>query len=64
MPVGGLPRHLRPDEITHSLEARARAYLAVNCAYCHQPAGGTPISWDGRAQLKLFEKSIVDELPD
>lgn len=62
-PVSELPRHLRPDETAYSLEARARAYLAVNCAYCHQPSGGTPLSWDGRAHLKLFETSIVEGAP-
>ncbi|BCX46887.1 cadherin tandem repeat domain-containing protein [Haloferula helveola] len=48
-----LPRHYRPDESGVNLEERVRSYLAVNCAYCHQPGGGAPDSWDGRPELSL-----------
>ncbi|MBB5037044.1 PQQ-dependent sugar dehydrogenase [Prosthecobacter dejongeii] len=33
---------------TQSLEWRARSYLAVNCAPCHQPGGGAQGNWDAR----------------
>jgi uncharacterized repeat protein (TIGR03806 family) len=58
-----LPRHLRPDESAYPLEARARSYLAVNCAYCHQ-SGGTaaPSVWDGRTHLTLDATGLINGL--
>jgi glucose/arabinose dehydrogenase len=58
-----LPRHIRPDEIQYSLESRARSYLAVNCSYCHQPGGPTPPSWDGRANLNLWQTHLINGVP-
>ena len=37
-----------PLDTTASLARRARAYLAANCAQCHQPGGGTPVDLDLR----------------
>ncbi len=55
-----LPRHVRPDETQFSLGARARSYLAVNCAYCHQDGSGlAPGSWDGRPELRLTDTGVV-----
>jgi hypothetical protein len=34
-----LPRLPRWDDASEPLAARARAYLEVNCAHCHNPAG-------------------------
>ena len=54
-------RHLRPDEVEYSVEARVRSYLDVNCAYCHREdgtAGGA--DWDGRAWLKLAETGLLN----
>jgi hypothetical protein len=58
-----LPRHVRPDETQYSIESRARSYLAVNCAYCHQPGGPTPASWDGRPELNLWQTHLINGLP-
>ncbi|MEM1223069.1 MAG: PQQ-dependent sugar dehydrogenase [Verrucomicrobiota bacterium] len=58
-PPEELPRHIRPEEGAYSLEARVRSYLAVNCAYCHQPGGGTGSSWDVRSQQTLVETGII-----
>ena len=41
------PRLVNPSDKTASLEARARSYLAVNCATCHVKEGG------GNALLEL-----------
>jgi uncharacterized repeat protein (TIGR03806 family) len=56
-----VPRHVRPDETLYSAEARARSYLAVNCAYCHR-ADGTVAGafWDGRPQLTLAQTNLIN----
>lgn len=54
-----LPRHVAPEEEGYTLEAKVRSYLAVNCSYCHQPGGGAPPSWDGRAERTLAETGLV-----
>jgi uncharacterized repeat protein (TIGR03806 family) len=38
-----------PHDATAPLAARARAWLDVNCAMCHQPGGPTPVDLDLRA---------------
>ncbi len=55
-PVNTLPRHVRPDETAFSLEARARSYLAVNCANCHSTTG----SWDGRADRTFAQTGLLN----
>ncbi|MES2476226.1 MAG: PQQ-dependent sugar dehydrogenase [Verrucomicrobiota bacterium] len=55
-----LPRHLRPDETTYSLEARVRSYLDVNCSYCHQAGGTGGGNWDGRSHLTLAQTGLVN----
>ncbi len=57
-----LPRHVAPEETAYSLEARARSYLAVNCAYCHSNGGTAPAAWDASSHLKLFDTGIVNGL--
>lgn len=39
LPAAGIPRLARWDDAAASLDARARAYLAVNCGHCHNRAG-------------------------
>ncbi|MFM7604266.1 MAG: PQQ-dependent sugar dehydrogenase, partial [Prosthecobacter sp.] len=53
-----LPRHVRPDETAYSLEARARSYLAVNCASCHAATG----SFDARAERTLVQTGLLNGL--
>ncbi|MBU6165686.1 MAG: hypothetical protein KGQ52_06095 [Alphaproteobacteria bacterium] len=39
LPASGVPQLARWDDAAASLDARARAYLAVNCGHCHNRAG-------------------------
>ncbi len=56
-----LPRHVRPEETLYSVEARARSYLAVNCAYCHRADGTVSgAHWDGRDHLTLAQTNLVN----
>lgn len=42
-----------------SLEARARAYLDVNCSSCHQPGGPGLSRWDARATTPLDHSGLL-----
>ncbi|HTO07852.1 MAG TPA: PQQ-dependent sugar dehydrogenase [Myxococcota bacterium] len=50
-------------DTTRSVNARARSYLASNCAICHQPAGPAPSSMDLRSQLTLAELNAIGVAP-
>jgi glucose/arabinose dehydrogenase/mono/diheme cytochrome c family protein len=60
-----LPSH-RPTgtdaepDLQTSLESRARAYLSVNCAPCHQPGGPGPARWDARTTTPLDLAGILN----
>jgi len=55
-----IARHLGPDETDYSLEARARAYLHVNCSYCHKPGGTAPTHFDARVETPLFLAQVIN----
>ena len=57
-PATTLPKHVQHDDASVTLEERARSFLDVNCAYCHQPGGGGP-GWDGRSMLKLEATGMI-----
>jgi uncharacterized repeat protein (TIGR03806 family) len=57
--VASLPRMVAMDDGSQSLEIRARSYLAVNCAPCHQPGGGGGNTWDLRAHVTTENTGIV-----
>jgi len=48
----------------YSVAHRARSYLAVNCAQCHQPDGGYTVGaeWDGRLGTRLTEMRVLGRL--
>ncbi|MGV6828670.1 MAG: fibronectin type III domain-containing protein [Flavobacteriales bacterium] len=57
--IGVLPNW---EDTSLTLAERARAYLDVNCAHCHQPGGETPIflNTDYRYEVPLDESGIVE----
>lgn len=62
-PASRLPRHVRPEETSFSVEARTRSYLSVNCSYCHLPGGSAPPTWDARSFLTLAQTGLIDGHP-
>ncbi len=46
-----------------TLEARARAYLAVNCAHCHVHEGGGNSAMDLAAWTSLNGTRLIDQVP-
>jgi glucose/arabinose dehydrogenase len=62
-PVTAEPAHVLPADLTASLETRARAWLHVNCAYCHDGLGpsGTPL--DLRKTTPLSAMAACDATP-
>ncbi len=55
-----LPEFFAADDDSATLESRARSYLAVNCAQCHQPGGVALGSWDARPEISLEASKILD----
>ena len=51
------------DDAQAVVEARARAYLDVNCSVCHQPGGPTSVSLDFRASTALNAMNAIDVEP-
>ncbi|NOX50093.1 MAG: hypothetical protein GXP16_06085, partial [Gammaproteobacteria bacterium] len=51
------------DDTAVNMEQRARAYLDVNCAQCHQPGGGTPVSIDLRIDIAANAMSAISVSP-
>jgi uncharacterized repeat protein (TIGR03806 family) len=39
LPANGVPRNARFDDANEPLDARARAYLDINCGHCHSAKG-------------------------
>jgi uncharacterized repeat protein (TIGR03806 family) len=39
LPAAGIPRNARFDDASAGVEARARAYLDINCGHCHSAKG-------------------------
>lgn len=61
--VENLSTIVDPADSGAPLAERARSYLEVNCAPCHQPGGGTPVALDLRLETPLAGTGTVDELP-
>jgi uncharacterized repeat protein (TIGR03806 family) len=65
-PIGDpavLPALADPTDASADLDARARAYLHVNCSQCHRPGGPTPVSLDLRYQTLLADTNACGVAP-
>jgi mono/diheme cytochrome c family protein len=59
-----LAAHPRLDDESAPADARARAYLDVNCAPCHHPGGPAPGGFDLRIDTPLRDAAIVRMAPE
>lgn len=50
------------DDITYTLDERARAYMDINCAHCHSPGGSVPPLFmiDFRLETPFAETGIYE----
>jgi uncharacterized repeat protein (TIGR03806 family) len=60
---GAAPRLVDPADELEPLEDRARAWLEVNCAMCHQPAGPGNAAIDLRRTTALDAAGLVGMAP-
>lgn len=56
--IRNFPKLARLDDLTQSLEIRARSYLDVNCANCHRPQG-TVAFFDARFDTPLAQQNLI-----
>ena len=59
-PASLLPYFISPEAAEGSLDLKARSYLAVNCASCHQPGGTETNSFDLRPHRILARTGLID----
>jgi glucose/arabinose dehydrogenase/mono/diheme cytochrome c family protein len=59
-PPAALPALAPADDLTKSLEHRARSFLDANCAQCHQPGAPGRGLWDARFNTPLSLSGIVN----
>jgi len=53
-----------PADPAAPVETRARAYLDVNCAFCHRPGGPTPATIDLRYGIAVAQMGVYDVAPE
>jgi uncharacterized repeat protein (TIGR03806 family) len=57
--LGNIPALAATDDMTRSLQDRARSYLDANCSQCHRP-GGTVAYFDARYDTPLEKQELID----
>ncbi len=62
-PTADLPRLADPHDTTASLDARARAYLAVNCGGCHRHGGGSVPHVHLNAEIATADLDVIGMRP-
>lgn len=58
--VGSFITSVAKDDPNASLELRARSYLDLNCAYCHQPGTGNRAVFDARLTTDLSNQALIN----
>jgi uncharacterized repeat protein (TIGR03806 family) len=58
--ISSLPRYAPASDLSASVETRARSFLDVNCAYCHQPGGTGRAQFDLRIITPLAQANVVN----
>ncbi len=58
--ISGLPHYASAVDAGASLELRARSFLDVNCAYCHQPGGSGRAGFDLRITTPLTNANLIN----
>lgn len=53
-----------PHDLSQSLDARARSYLAANCAHCHRRGGGGTVPADLSYSTAEEQMNVVDAEPN
>ncbi len=51
------------DDTSASLERRARSYLDVNCAHCHQPGTSVRAVFDARLSTSPWSQNLISVIP-
>lgn len=54
---------VNPHDTRADLDVRARSYLHVNCAHCHQFGGGGSVNLELKSDLALDQMKVVDAPP-
>lgn len=62
-PTETLRRLVNPHEPSQSLDSRARSYLHVNCAHCHQFGGGGSVNVQLRYDTALESANAINVTP-
>ena len=62
-PHGVFDAHANPSDPSAPIEARARAYLAANCAMCHLPGGPAPGGLDLRSGIPTSSLNVSGVRP-
>lgn len=60
---GKRPAITSPHDAKAGLDARARAYLHVNCTHCHTRGGGGTAVFQTRIEFSLDQTKLVNEKP-
>jgi len=60
---GKAPKLPSPYDLNAELEQRARSYLHVNCAHCHQRGGGGTAAIELKFELPLEKTHLLDARP-